>query len=72
MSDWIERIHAIEALEDAEFDRQLVSDMAAQAQRMPLPAIRFSTPTFKEYDTGRQGSWMVQLTDTPATNEGQN
>lgn len=27
---------------------------------------------FKEYDTGRQGSWMVQLTDTPATNEGQN
>ena len=27
---------------------------------------------FKEYDTGRQGSWMVQLTDTPATNESQN
>lgn len=27
---------------------------------------------FKEYDTGRQGSWMVQLTDTPATQEGQN
>jgi uncharacterized membrane protein len=27
---------------------------------------------FKEYDTGRQGSWMVQLTDTPVTNEGQN
>jgi uncharacterized membrane protein len=26
---------------------------------------------FKEYDTGRQGSWMVQLTDTPA-GEGQN
>jgi len=21
---------------------------------------------FKEYDTGRQGSWMVQLSDTPA------
>lgn len=27
---------------------------------------------FKEYDTGRQGSWMVQLTDTPASQESQN
>ena len=27
---------------------------------------------FKEYDTGRQGSWMVQLSDTPATQESQN
>jgi uncharacterized membrane protein len=27
---------------------------------------------FKEYDTGRQGSWMVQLSDTPAAQEGQN
>jgi uncharacterized membrane protein len=27
---------------------------------------------FKEYDTGRQGSWMVQLSDTPGTQEGQN
>jgi uncharacterized membrane protein len=27
---------------------------------------------FKEYDTGRQGSWMVQLTDTPAAQESQN
>lgn len=27
---------------------------------------------FKEYDTGRQGSWMVQLTDTPGAQEGQN
>lgn len=26
---------------------------------------------FKEYDTGRQGSWMVQLSDTPGTQEGQ-
>jgi len=52
MSDWIQKIHAIEALEDAEFDPSLVSDMAAQAQRLPLPAIRFSTPTFKEYDNG--------------------
>jgi uncharacterized membrane protein len=27
---------------------------------------------FKEYDTGRQGSWMVQLTDTPASQESNN
>ncbi|MET3778032.1 putative membrane protein [Rhizobium alvei] len=27
---------------------------------------------FKEYDTGRQGSWMVQLTDMPAPQESQN
>ncbi|MGG7516667.1 DUF1036 domain-containing protein [Allorhizobium undicola] len=26
---------------------------------------------FKEYDTGRQASWMVQLSDTPGTGEGQ-
>jgi len=27
---------------------------------------------FKEYDTGRQGSWMVQLSDAPATPEASN
>lgn len=27
---------------------------------------------FKEYDTGRQGSWMVQLSDTPGMQESQN
>jgi uncharacterized membrane protein len=27
---------------------------------------------FKEYDTGRQGSWMVQLSDTPGAEEGKN
>ncbi len=27
---------------------------------------------FKEYDTGRQGSWMVQLSDTSGTQESQN
>lgn len=27
---------------------------------------------FKEYDTGRQSSWMVQLSDTPGSQEGQN
>jgi uncharacterized membrane protein len=32
----------------------------------------FQRMGFKEYDTGRQGSWMVQLSDTPGTQEGQN
>lgn len=27
---------------------------------------------FKEYDTGRQGSWMVQLSDAPEPQESQN
>ncbi|SCB31590.1 Uncharacterized membrane protein [Rhizobium miluonense] len=27
---------------------------------------------FKEYDTGRQASWMVQLSDTPGSQESQN
>jgi uncharacterized membrane protein len=27
---------------------------------------------FKEYDTGRQGSWMVQLSDSSGTQESQN
>lgn len=27
---------------------------------------------FKEYDTGRQGSWMVQLSDTPDSQESPN
>lgn len=32
----------------------------------------FQRMGFKEYDTGRQGSWMVQLSDTPGTQESQN
>ncbi len=33
----------------------------------------FQRAGFKEYDTGRQGSWMVQLSDAPAAaQEGQN
>lgn len=32
----------------------------------------FQRMGFKEYDTGRQGSWMVQLSDTPGTQEGHN
>jgi len=32
----------------------------------------FQRMGFKEYDTGRQGSWMVQLSDTPGTQESHN
>ena len=32
----------------------------------------FQRMGFKEYDTGRQGSWMVQLSDTPGAQESQN
>ncbi|KQQ34712.1 hypothetical protein ASG19_18740 [Rhizobium sp. Leaf306] len=32
----------------------------------------FQRMGFKEYDTGRQGSWMVQLSDTSGSQEGQN
>lgn len=32
----------------------------------------FQRASFKEYDTGRQRSWMVQLSDAPAPSESQN
>lgn len=46
---WLESILDIEELEDAEFDAPLVEQMEAAAARRALPAIRFSTPTFKDY-----------------------
>lgn len=51
MGDWLTRIARIEALEDAEFDAELVAAMEAQAIRARARPVRFSTPTFKEYDT---------------------
>lgn len=48
--DWLVQARGIEALEDAEFDSALVSDMQAAA-RGGLAPIRFSTPTFKEYSS---------------------
>lgn len=48
---WLDRIGKIEALEDAEFDETLVAEMQAQAARARDRVIKFSTPTFKEYDT---------------------
>ena len=48
---WIDALTEIEDLEDAEFDEALVARFErAAAGRDPRP-IRFSTPTFKEYET---------------------
>ena len=48
---WFESLQGIEELEDADFDAALVAEMErfapANAQRM----VRFSTPTFKEYES---------------------
>ena len=51
MSDWLDRIAGIEALEDAEFDAGLVADMQRAAGLSAGRSLRFSTPTFKEYDS---------------------
>ena len=48
---WIDAIADIEALEDAEFDVSLVAAMEARADQALSRAIRFSTPTFKEYES---------------------
>lgn len=50
-SSWLDRIAKIEPLEDAEFDAGLVAEMQAHAARARDRVIKFSTPTFKEYDT---------------------
>lgn len=49
MSNWLDRIQSIEDLEDATFDAALVCDM--ERAFVDRGAIRFSTPTFKEYDS---------------------
>ncbi len=50
-SSWLDRITRIEALEDAEFDAALVAEMQAKAHLSRDRVIKFSTPTFKEYET---------------------
>ena len=51
MTGWLEQIGAIEELEDAEFDAALVADLQRAAGGRTAGPIRFSTPTFKEYDS---------------------
>lgn len=51
MGDWLSRIARIEALEDADFDEPLVAAMEARAAQARARTLRFSTPTFKDYET---------------------
>jgi uncharacterized radical SAM superfamily protein len=48
---WIDYLAEIEDLEDAEFDAELVTSFEQAAAGRELRPIRFSTPTFKEYET---------------------
>ena len=49
--NWLQALAEIEDLEDAEFDAALVADLEAQAARVVSRPLRFSTPTFREYET---------------------
>ncbi|MBZ4022676.1 radical SAM protein [Rhodobacter sp. TJ_12] len=51
MSTWLDALSLIEPLEDADFDADLVAQMQAHAARAQPRPVRFSTPTFKEYDS---------------------
>jgi hypothetical protein len=48
---WLETITQIEELEDAEFDAALVTEMEQASPAHVSRMVRFSTPTFKEYET---------------------
>jgi uncharacterized radical SAM superfamily protein len=48
---WLEQVTAIEPLEDAELDAVLVAEFEATAHAAPPRPIRFSTPTFREYQS---------------------
>ena len=48
---WLDAMQDIEDLEDAEFDAALVADFERHADRVVSRPIRFSTPTFKEYES---------------------
>ena len=48
---WLESLSRIEDLEDAEFDAELVAEFERRADVAVSRPIRFSTPTFKEYES---------------------
>ena len=48
---WLEKLAAIEALEDAPLDAALVAELERHAPRVAGRGIRFSTPTFKSYSS---------------------
>ncbi len=49
--DWLENLLKIEELEDAQFDHELISRMQASSALSLSRPIRFSTPTFKEFES---------------------
>ncbi len=50
--DWHQTLMGIEAFEDAVFDAGLVQRMQARAGATAGRPLRFSTPTFKDFDSG--------------------
>jgi len=48
---WLDELTGIEDLEDAEFDAALVAEFERRKDVAVARPIRFSTPTFKEYET---------------------
>jgi uncharacterized radical SAM superfamily protein len=48
---WLENLKDIEELEDADFDPVLVAEMERLAPGNTQRMVRFSTPTFKEYES---------------------
>ena len=55
MSAWLERLAAIEALEDAPLDAALLAQLEAAGDAALGRPIRFSTPTFKSYSSCELG-----------------
>ena len=49
--NWLESLQQVEELEDAEFDAALVAEMQQHAEVNRERLVRFSTPTFKEYES---------------------
>lgn len=52
---WLERIAAVEELEDAELDAQLIAECERAAGERAGREIRFSTPSFKAYSSCELG-----------------
>ena len=53
---WLDALQGIEELEDAEFDAALLAEMERDAASNRDRLIRFSTPTFKEYESSELSS----------------
>ena len=49
--NWLEALQQVEELEDADFDAALVAEMQQHAAQNRERLVRFSTPTFKEYES---------------------